>query len=143
MILSNAVTGLNGDTDAAIGKSQQISFSIFDESNNAIPVKGLTNKINMWIPRDSKATLDSFNLINATNNNNNETQIINGFYSSYFNLNGMNNSINIQIKPTNLTIGYLLFAKYGSVATFDKNSKSYDLFKCFCPSGELKKNILF
>jgi hypothetical protein len=135
MILSNAVTGLNGDTDAAIGKSQQISFSIFDEDNNAIPVKGLTNKIDMWIPRDSKATLDPFSLINATNSDDNVTQIINGFYLSYFDLNGMNNSINIQIKPINLTLGYLLFAKYGSVAAFSKNSKSFDLFKCFCPTG--------
>ena len=98
MILSNAVTGLNGDTDAAIGKSQQISFSIFDEDNNAIPVKGLTNKIDMWIPRDSKATLDPFSLINVTNSSGNETQIINGFYSSFFNLTGLNNSINIQIQ---------------------------------------------
>ena len=142
MILSNAVTGLNGDTDAAIGKSQQISFSIFDESNNAIPVKGLTNKIDMWIPRDSKATLDSFNLINATNTNNNETLIISGFYSSFFNLTGLNNSINIQIQPTNISIGYLLFIKYGSFAAFNKTYKSYDLFKCFCPSGEIKKYFI-
>ena len=140
MILSNAVTGLNGDTDAAIGKSQQISFSIFDEGNNAISVKGLANKIDMWIPRDSDATLDSFNLINATTTNNNETQIINGFYSSFFNLTGLNNSINIQIKPINLTMGYLLFVKYGSFAAFNTTSRNYDLFKCFCPNGKL---ILF
>ena len=137
MILSNAVTGLNGDTDAAIGKSQQISFSIFDEDNNAIPVKGLTNKIDMWIPRDTEATIDPFSLINAKNSSDNQTQIINGFYSSFFNLTGLNNSINIQIQPTNLSIGYLLFIKYGSFAAFNTTYRNYDLFKCFCPNGKL------
>ena len=143
MILANAVTGLNGDTDSAIGKSQQISFSIFDENNDEIAVKDLSNKIDMWVPRDSKASNDSFNLVNATSTSENDTQIINGIYSSYFKLTGLNNSINVQIQPTNLTVGYIFFLKYGSYAAFNKNFKSFDLFKCFCPSGKQKINYFY
>jgi hypothetical protein len=140
MIISNAVTGWNGDTQVGIGKSQQISYSIFDESNNYVNVKNLSKKIEIWIPRDSKATIDPFILINASylQNNENETQIINKFYSSFFYLNGSNVSINFQIQPSNISIGYLLFIKYGSLAIFNKNYQIYDLFECFCPNGELK-----
>jgi hypothetical protein len=138
--MSNAVTGWNGDTEAGISKSQQISYSIYDENNNYINVKNLSKKIELWIPRDTMATVDPFKLINATNlqNKTNDTQIVNGFYTSFFSLNGSNVSLNFQIQPTNKSIGYLLFIKYGSSAVFNKNYQMFDLFKCFCPNGEKK-----
>lgn len=143
MIISNAVTGWNGDTEAGIGKSQQISFSIYDENNKYINVKNLNKSIEIWVPRDGKATIDPFKLINITelNSNKNETLIISGFYSSSFYLNGSNVSINFQIKPTNKSLGYLLLIKFGSYAYFKKNFQKYDLFECFCPNGE--KNFFF
>ena len=61
----------------------------------------------------------------------------NGFYSNYFNLTGNNVAVNIQIKPNNTQLGYLVIFKFGEYASFDDVGNGFDRFKCFCPEGKI------
>ena len=116
-----ALTGNNGDNETYIGKSKSITYSIYDESRNEIPVNNLSKKIEYWIPKDPSVSIEPFNFINAVNitglvgfdslnKTNNTIPFIysNGSIYNGFKLTGSNVSIHIQVKPINTnSIGYL------------------------------------
>jgi hypothetical protein len=53
-------------------------------------------------------------------------------------LNGTNNSLSIQIKPFNPTLGYLVIVKFGDTPVLNQSSKYFDFHEVFCPPDDLK-----
>ena len=149
-----ALTGNNGDNETNIGASNSISYSIYDENINEIPVNNLNEKIEFWIALDTSLTKPSYKYINAINASQNQndslsqagnlTSYLNGFLLSGFVLNGQNVSISIQIKPensTNLSIGYLILLKFGDNPIFNStNNNNYDKMSILCPQYDLIEN---
>ena len=116
-----ALTGNNGDNETNVGSSKSISYSIYDDNKNEIPVNNLNKKIEYWIPKDPSVPIEPYNLINSVNIsglvgfdslNKTNTSIpyiySNGSIYNGFKLTGSNVSVHIQIKPINkVSIGYL------------------------------------
>ena len=154
-----AITGENGDNETYIGLSKSISYNIYDESKNEIPIKNLKNKIEYSIPKDLPVQIipytfiDTTNLLknNFSNNNitgrayiaNNTFKFFDGIFTSGFRLNGSNVSVHIQIKPDDkykLNFCYLFLLKFKSNPVFNLNTQDFDEWSIFCPKG--KQNFL-
>ena len=143
-----ALTGSNGDNVTNIGMSKSISYSIYDENNNEIPVSNQLNPLDFWIAKDSSVQIDySFkyiDVLNAQNQSQNEnqngsiiingTQLINGFLVTGYNLTGANISLSIQIKPINKQLIYLALLKFGQNPFLNSTYKLYDYMNIFCPN---------
>ena len=156
-VLTQALTGANGDNVTNIGLSKSISFSLYDEDKNEIPINNLAKPVEFWIPKDPNMNQEPFKLvdilnstilvhngtfINSTNSTNaNYTLNFNddGFFLNGIRLNGTNVSLHIQIKPENMSIGYLVLAKFGENPTLKKGKKDYSHYDLFCP--DRKYNI--
>ena len=143
-----AVTVYNGDNETHIGLSRSISYGLYDEANNEIAVRDQMKPIEFWIPRDTNATIDAFQLIRVVNASTIQnkssaeavsllggSQLIRGFLVNGFNMSGVNSSIHIQIKPENKSISYLTLLKFGTNPNLDNatNMLQYDLLNVFCP----------
>jgi hypothetical protein len=50
-----------------------------------------------------------------------------------FNILKSNSSINIQLKPIDLKLSYLIFVKLNDLLIFNSTQQSYDYFKIMCP----------
>ena len=147
MILNMALTGGNGDNETKIGSSRSISYSLYDESKNEIPINNLNKKIEYWIPKDSSVAIEPYKFIDALNatmvNDTTKFVYMNGTVINGFRLTGTNNSLHVQIKPDNLnpsiatTVGYLFMIKFGDNPVLSSTTKYFDEWRIFCPSTDL------
>jgi hypothetical protein len=148
-----ALTGNNGDNETHIGMSKSVSYNIYDENVNEMPVHNLNNKIEYWIPKDTSLPIEPYSFINSINTTGlvgfdvltqtNRTipyAYSNGFIYNGFKLTGSNVSIHIQIKPDNKSSpnGYLFLLKFGDNPALNSTTQSFDDLKIFCPSTDLK-----
>ena len=139
--MSMALTGNNGDNETNIGASTSLSYSLYDENNNEIPIVNLSpsRAIEFWIAKDTSVSIPSYQYVNAVNATPFQTQInssltikptislLSGFLTTGFSLSGANVSVSVQIRPENVTLAYLVLLKFGdnpvlSTSYFDKMS---------------------
>jgi hypothetical protein len=135
-----AVTGYNGNKDAAINSSSQVGFSIYDSNLNEILIYNATKPIKIQIPINSSVVKTDFikyetNATNMLLNNLTKNFSSNSLLINKIKISSSNNpAIFIHIKPSNInSTGYVLLVKYGVKLTFS----SYDEFKVFCPKDDL------
>jgi hypothetical protein len=87
----------------------------------------------MYIPRDKNLERGHpFQYVNAC-----QIQISSGSFllPNGINLNsGTNVSLNIELKPLNQSIGYVIVVKLGQSPIVNETYADYDSFKFFCPS---------
>ena len=154
-----AITGFNGDNETNIGLSKALSYNIYDENKNEIPINSLKTKIEFWIPKDPSIQIEPYkfidtdlfanNLMNSSNNNvsmstnqsNHTNEYLDGSFVDGFNLDGWNSSLHIQIKPVkkyNLSVCYLFLLKFKSNPVFNLNKQDFDEWSIFCPKGKKK-----
>jgi hypothetical protein len=150
-VLTQALTGNNGDNVTNIGLSKSVSFSLYDEDKNEIPINNLVNPIEFWIPKDPNMNQEPFKLVDVLNstiivhngtfvNTTNSTSANyslnfndDGFYLNGIKLNGTNISLHIQIKPENISIGFLVLAKFGDNPILKIGKRDYSYYDLFCP----------
>ena len=126
-----AVSGHNGDNESFIGFSSSIGLSFYDENINEIEISNAPNPIEIVISRDPSVSQNKYQYVNVS-----QIKLTSG---SYFLLNGFkikstNASIHIELKPLNLSIGYLLVMKKGYSPIVNSTYSDYDSFKLMCPS---------
>jgi hypothetical protein len=142
-----ALTGGNGDNETKIGSSRSISYSLYDENKNEIPIANLNKKIEYWIPKDSSVAIEPYKLIDALNatmvNDTTKLVYMNGTIINGFKLTGTNSSLHVQIKPDNLNpsiismVGYLFLLKFGDNPVLSSTTKYFDEWSIYCPSTDL------
>ncbi len=138
--LSNALTGKNGDNETNIGRSKQLGLSFYaDSDKKEIKVRNQYQQpFDFWIKRDLTGVNSfqtTFQVVNVSSGN---MTLKGSFLNNGILLNGTNNSLSVQIKPFDLTLGYLIILKFGDTPVLNKSSNYFDLFKIFCPSNDLK-----
>jgi len=129
-----AVSGHNGDNESFIGFSSSIGLSFYDENINEIDISNAPNPIDIVISRDPSVSQTKYQYVNVS-----EIKLTSG---SYFLLNGLkiksaNASIHIELKPLNLSIGYLLVMKKGFSPIINSTYSDNDSFRLMCPSKDL------
>ena len=128
-----AVSGHNGKNESHTGMSASIGLTLYDSNANEIQITQSLSPIDILIQRDQNTQNYSFEYINATNI---------GFLSNTFllqnsfKIKSINASIHIELKPLNLSIGYLILMKYGFMPILNSTHADYSSFKLFCPSKE-------
>ena len=138
-----ALTGNNGDNETNIGSSSSLDYSLYDENNNNLLVSNLNQPIELWITKGTSIPIQPYiyvNAINVTNNNSlsKTIQFLNGFIVTGLKLTGTNVSLSVQIKPENMSIGYLALLKFGDNPVFNTtNMDYYDSMSIFCPDTDL------
>ena len=139
--MNMAPTAYNGDNETNIGFSKSLSYTIYDENQNEIPVKNQTKPIELWIPKELNNEIESYKYINATQLSSNTSatnssySFINGYLSKGFRLSGNNVSVHIQLKPDNKNVlSYLILLKFGDNPS--ASSRYFDEWRIFCPSGK-------
>jgi len=130
-----AVSGHNGDNESFIGYSSSIGLSFYDEIINEIDISNAPNSIDIVISRDPSVSQTKYQYVNVS-----QIKLTSG---SYFLLNGFkikstNASIHIELKPLNLSIGYLLVMKKSYSPIINSTYSDYDSFRLMCPSKGLK-----
>ena len=144
-MMKMALTGYNGDNETHIGSSKSFGYSLFDKNTKEISVKRQENSIVFTIAKDTSVLIEPFELIDVMQKNStnftNETLYSNGFINRKVQLNGLNVSLHIQIKPNNTqSVGYLTLIKFGNTAS----AQNYDFKNIFCPNDLIEEgNDLF
>lgn len=129
-----AASGHNGRNESFIGFSYGMSLSFLDQNGNEIPVKNTLEPIQMFIPRDPNLLDNEYMLVNVSSNSTlvrNNSQILPNAFVVY----PTNASLHIQIKPENLSVGYLALVKFGSSPILDSLTKMYDFWQLLCPNS--------
>ena len=132
-----AVSGHNGNNETLIRMSSSTGLKFYDQNANEIKITQSIAPIEMFLMRDLNAFNHSFEYINATS-----LGFLEGSYflKNSFKIQTINSSIHIEIKPINISIGYVLVVKLGYMPIVNKTSADYSWFQIFCPS---KKNLNF
>jgi hypothetical protein len=127
-----AISGHNGNNETRIGMSSSIGLSFYDEHANEIEIGQSLLPFDFFIQRDQCTLNFAFEYVNAT--------YLGFLQGTYFLQNSFSNkmsnaSIHIELKPLNLTLGYLLVFKLGYMPIVNSTSADYTTFQIFCPSN--------
>jgi hypothetical protein len=126
-----AVSGHNGNNETHIGMSTSIDLEFYDENANEIEISQSLSPIDILIQRDENTPNTSFEYVNSTQM---------GFLSSSyllqnsFTIKSNNASVHIELKPLNLSLGYLVVLKLGYMPILNSTHSDYTSFELFCPS---------
>jgi hypothetical protein len=116
----------------SITNSKTIGLTFFNSNSSEQKISNLSDYFYFGIPRTNQIPLfKQFNTSKPINSSNLLT--LDGFMISNNNV-----SIHYQLKPTNMTIGYLIALKFGSNPYLNKTIKSFDMFQIFCPLNDLQ-----
>ncbi len=108
-----------------------MSLEFNDDNNKPLSIDAKNKPIEFWIARNKNFKKESFEKINVTSLNHSTNTL---FYQRKITMNVANISIHIQLKPLNLSSGYIIIFKYGDTPSWNSNTKYFDSFKVFCPS---------
>ena len=121
--LVKATTAVNGNSEIDLTKSVQLGLSFYNSNNTKISINSL---IDIWIPRNTSI---SFRLMSTRKNFlTNGNQLL----PFGFNLTQLNNSVFLDLMPSNNSTAYLLAVKNGGFPFINTTNQSYDEFKIFC-----------
>jgi hypothetical protein len=124
-----ASSGFNGNNETNIGLSSSVELSFHDENGRQIDVTNSKSPIDLRIPRDGPSNL-TFQFVNATQVNiSSGSQLL----PNSFSIKSNNASVHLQIKPLDLSIGYLVVLKFGYTPVLNSEKADYDFFKVLCP----------
>ena len=124
-----AVSGHNGNNESLIGRSNEIGLCFYDENANEIKITKTNTPIDMQIPRDTNIL--SYYVVNATKIKFLPPQF---FITNVFSITANNVSIHIELKPMNLSVGYLFILKLGNVPIINATYADFTSSRIFCPS---------
>ena len=147
-MMSMALAGSNGNNETNIGSSRSVSYSIYDENSNEIPVNNLATPIDFWIAKDPSVPIKPYKYVYAMNASQlnssqslaylNDSQVKDGFILTGLSLTGANLSVHIQLKPINKSLNYLCMIKFGDNPSLINHN--YDALNIFCPSDLLSES---
>ena len=125
-----APAGHNGNNETNIGFSSLISLSFRDSSKSEIEIKESKFPFDFRVPRDKNLPPIVYQRVNATN-----VSISAGAHilPNSFHIKSNNASIHINIKPLDLSIGYLVLLKFGYTPILNSTYADYNHFKVLCP----------
>ena len=128
-----AVSGHNGKNETHIGMSSSIGLTFYDENANEIEITQSLSPIDISIQRDQNAPNTSFEYVNAT-----QLGFLSGSYflQNSFTIKSNNASVHIELKPSNLSLGYLVVLKLGYMPFLNSTHSDYTSFEIFCPSKD-------
>lgn len=150
-----ALTGNNGDNETSIGLSSSIGLTFYDEmTKKELNIYDLQKPIEFWIKKENDQGESyqffnglsfnlNFNQSNLTNSTNLKIQIIQSsfyFVKYSFYKTKSNTSFQIQLKPNNKSISYLILLKYSSLPVLNSFQSEYDDWKIFCSFKDFKIN---
>ena len=136
-----ATSGHNGNNETLIGNSSSTSLTLYDESNNEIPITKSNMHIDVLIQRSKNVSrFHSFQYVNATEINN-EMSLNSLFLQNTFNIQSNNASIHVEILPINLNTSYLMILKLGHLPIVNFSSFDFTSFKIFCPSNNFRTKL--
>jgi hypothetical protein len=107
-------------------------MAFYDDSMNKIPVNNYQPGIYFKIPKTLNATpaFEAVNLSNVSISAANQIQTFGVVISS------PDQAVIINLMPSNLTIGYLMCAKYGEMPIVNSSyQNNIDKIQIFCPSN--------
>ena len=123
------INGHNGNNETFIGMSSSISLSFFYDKMNEIQIIDTQKPIDIIIKRDPNLPDYPFQYVNTS-----LLKLSSFLLPNAFNLTSKNASIHIEIKPLNLSIGYLVVMKLGYTPIINSSFADFNSFKIFCPS---------
>ena len=134
-----AVSGHNGNNETLIGMSTSLGLSLYNyETSLEINVFESKSSIEMIIPRDKRVSNLKFQYVNTTN----FSFISGSFYlQNNFNITTTNASFHIELKPLDMSLGYIVVIKFGYIPIINSTYADYSTFKLMCPSKH--KFIIF
>jgi hypothetical protein len=135
-----ATTGANMKELFNYAKLNSISLQFNDENNNEIPIKNSSLPLVAKIKRNDYSNL-KFNQVNATQMNFtqlNQQLMINTLYIA-----NLNSSVNIHLKPNNLTLAYLIVLKLNEYLIFNSTNQFIDYSQIMCPNSTSLTNDSF
>ena len=111
-----------------ISSSAQIGLSFYDQSLE-IPVIGLPQPIDVFIDRQISSDFHRIDTVSSKYEQM-ATRVVS--------LSGLDISLQIQLKPENLSLGlgYLIFVNFGSVPYYSSTARRFNYSKMFCPDGK-------
>ena len=125
-----APSGHNGNNETKVGLSNSLSLSFHDESKNEIKIDQAKSPIDIRIPRDRNTPNFTYQYVNATGISlTTKSHIL----PNSFQIKTNNASIHINIKPLDLSIGYLVLLKFGYTPILNSTYADYNHFKVLCP----------
>ena len=127
-----SAAGQNGFNETRIDSSSSVSLKLTHENNSEIAVKNLKNKIHFYIPRNPTLGEIEFKRVNTSNLTLKENS---PFLANGLNINAMNTSVFIQIKPAD-NCSYFIWVKYGDTPVSNDTYDNFDELKGFCPRGK-------
>ena len=127
-----ASNGHNGDNETFTGASSTVDLGFHDSNGMPLSISHSLSPITMWIERDLNKINNSFQYINAKNLNISARL---QFLPNYFNITSNNASVHIQVKPTNMNVGYLVLVKLGYTPILNVSYSDFDFMKTLCPQS--------
>ena len=127
-----APAGHNGNNETNIGFSSLISLSFRDSSKSEVEIRESKFAFDLRVPRDKNLPPIVYQRVNATN-----VSISAGSHilPNSFHVKSNNASIHINIKPPDLSIGYLVLLKFGYTPILNSTYADYNHFKVLCPNS--------
>jgi hypothetical protein len=135
-----ATTGANMKELFNYAELNSIELKLNDENNNEIPIKNSSLPLVAKIKRNDYSNL-KFNQVNATQMNFtqlNQQLMINTLYIA-----NLNSSVNIHLKPNNLTLAYLIVLKLNEYLIFNSTNQFIDYSQIMCPNSTSLTNDSF
>jgi len=126
-----AVSGHNGNNETFIGFSSYVDLSFYDENLNDIPIVQSKSPIHISIERDPNLPKYSYQYANVTSI---DMPINTFFLPNGLNLTAKYASLHIELKPFNVSIGYLVLVKFGYTPIVNATYADYDTFETLCPN---------
>jgi hypothetical protein len=124
-------SGHNGNNETSIGLSSSIDLSFYDANGKEISIQNSKTPIEIRLPRDNASNI-SYQYVNTS-----KLSLSSGsqLLPNSFTIKSNNASIHLQIKPLDLSIGYLVLLKFGYTPILNSNKADYDFFKVLCPNS--------
>ena len=121
--------GLNGNSQVSVKNSNSLGLSFYNENMKYLSVSGFQEGFYFWIPRNLNSTprFQSLNMTNSTLSSENQIQPFT------MNLTSANQSIHINLMPSNQQIGYVMCLKYGQMPVISSKNQIFDSIQIFCP----------
>jgi hypothetical protein len=118
--------------------SRSISFSFIDQNGNEVSIEtNKSNPIEIIIPRDPNLIISPMVLQNISSMSDNEL-----FHLQYINItSNFPISIHFEIKPLNISVGYLFIYKFDNLPQLNSSIQQIDGWSLFCPSNLTNESI--
>lgn len=129
-----APAGFNTDNETMTNFSKSIGLEFADTNNNEIPITNSRKPIKFLIPRDT-TEIDLQNDVYLVNRTKIRYSPGKQFLPNGINITATNASINIELFPTQLNLGYIFLLSWNATPVLNTTHSYIDYWRIFCPKG--------